>query len=153
MNSTLPQSLSWQGFREGSSTSATVSIQDYYDCDGSKGIHAVMLITGQPNCGACKSEAATLEAKMGAWAGMGIKVVTLMIGSVSTAQTWKSKYGLNKSAVLADKMPPALAYSSTIGTPMHHIVDPRTMKVIHTQMGAGGSAFSKLEQLATANKK
>ena len=129
-----------------------VSIQDYYDCDGKKGITALMIITGTPGCGACKSEAATLEGKMGTWAGMGIKVITLMVGSVSTAQTWKSMYNLNKSAVLADKMPPSMAYSSSIGTPMHHIVDPRNMKVIHTQMGAGGTAFSKLEQLAAQNK-
>jgi peroxiredoxin len=150
---TLPQNLSWQGYADGQSSVSTVSIQDYYDCDGKKGINAVMIITGQPNCGACKSEAAGLEAKMGSWKGMGIKVVTLMIGSVSTAETWKNKYGLVSSAVLADKMPPAMAYSSSIGTPMHHIVDPRTMNVVYTQMGAGGSAFSKLEQLAQSNKK
>ena len=152
-NSTLPQSLSWQGYREGSSAVSSVSIGDYYDCDGKKGVNALMIITGTPNCGACKSEASTLEAKMAAWGGMGIKVITLMVGSVSTAEAWKNKYGLNKSAVLADKMPPSMAYSSSIGTPMHHIVDPRTMKVVYTQMGAGGSAFSQLEQLAAKNKK
>ncbi|MFO0567954.1 MAG: hypothetical protein U0263_20005 [Polyangiaceae bacterium] len=151
---TLPSNLSWQGFREGSSSATSVSIADYYDCDGTKGINAILFITAQTSCGVCKSEAAQLEAKMASWSALGIKVVTLMIsGGVNTAQAWKNQYGLTKSAVLADKMPPSLAYTNYIGTPMHHIVNPRTMQVVYTQMGAGGSAFSQLEQLAQQNKK
>jgi hypothetical protein len=40
-------SLSWQGYPEKSSQIGTVSIKDYFDCDGSKGINALMVDTSQ----------------------------------------------------------------------------------------------------------
>jgi hypothetical protein len=43
----VPPSLSWQGFAPGSTTAETISIQDFFDCDGSRGIHAVLFDTSQ----------------------------------------------------------------------------------------------------------
>jgi len=44
----LSPSLSWQGYGEGPANQVTtISIQDYFDCDGSKGIHALMVETSQ----------------------------------------------------------------------------------------------------------
>ena len=43
----LPPSLAWQGYAEGSDQPGTISIQDYFDCDGSRGIDAVMIETSQ----------------------------------------------------------------------------------------------------------
>lgn len=44
---TVPPSLTWQGFAPGSSTAETISILDFFDCDGSRGIHAVLFDTSQ----------------------------------------------------------------------------------------------------------
>jgi len=44
---TLPPTLSWQGIAPGSSTPTTVSVQDFFDCDGSKGIDALIFDTSQ----------------------------------------------------------------------------------------------------------
>ncbi len=151
---TLPQSLSWQGFFGGSNSSGSTNISDYYDCDGKKGINAILFITSTTTCGKCKSEAKTLEAKMDQWAPLGIKVVTLMAypATVAGAQSWKSAYGLGRVDVLADKMPPSMAYSNSIGTPLHTVVDPRNMRVVYTQMGGGSTSYSKAVELAQQNK-
>jgi len=46
--STLAPSLSWQGYDEGPATQATtISIEAYFDCDGTKGINALMVETSQ----------------------------------------------------------------------------------------------------------
>jgi|RhiMetdeSRZDD1v2_1073273.scaffolds.fasta_scaffold1367617_2 hypothetical protein len=43
----VPPTLTWQGYAPGSNTVTTISIQDFFDCDGSKGINAVMVDTSQ----------------------------------------------------------------------------------------------------------
>lgn len=43
----VPPNLTWQGFAPGSSTAETISIVDFFDCDGSRGIHAVLFDTSQ----------------------------------------------------------------------------------------------------------
>ncbi|HMR05427.1 MAG TPA: redoxin domain-containing protein [Polyangiaceae bacterium] len=154
LGQTLPQSLSWQGFTGGSGSPSSTNIADYYDCDGKKGINAILFITATTTCGICKSEAKSLEAKMDQWAPLGIKVVTLMVypATVAGAQSWKSAYGLNRVDVLADKMPPSMAYSNSIGTPLHTIVNPRNMQVVHTKMGGGSASYAKLVELAQQNQ-
>jgi hypothetical protein len=154
MGKTLKQTLSWQGFKEYSSTAGNHSIEEFYDCDGSKGINALLFITATATCGICKAEAKNLEAKMAAWEPMGIKVVSLILypSGISGAEAWKTSYGLTKSSIFSDKMPPSMAYSSTIGTPLHTIVNPRNMQVVYTQMGGGSTSYTKLEQLAQQNQ-
>jgi hypothetical protein len=44
---TVPPDLAWQGYAPGSDTPTTVSIQDFFDCDGLKGIDAVLIDTSQ----------------------------------------------------------------------------------------------------------
>lgn len=43
----VPPNLTWQGFAPGSSAAQTISILDFFDCDGSRGIHAVLFDTSQ----------------------------------------------------------------------------------------------------------
>ncbi len=44
---TVPPNLSWQGFTPGSDVATTVTIQDFFDCDGTRGIDAVLFDTSQ----------------------------------------------------------------------------------------------------------
>jgi hypothetical protein len=46
-NQIVPESLSWQGYAAGSDVPGTVAVRDFYDCDGSKAIDAVMFSTSQ----------------------------------------------------------------------------------------------------------
>ena len=43
----VPPTLSWQGYKPGASSPSTISIKDFFDCDGTKGINALMVETSQ----------------------------------------------------------------------------------------------------------
>jgi hypothetical protein len=47
VGSAVPPSLSWQGYAPGSDQVSTVVPDDFYDCDGTRGIDAVLLDTSQ----------------------------------------------------------------------------------------------------------
>jgi hypothetical protein len=44
---TVPSTLTWQGYRPGDSSPSTISIEEFFDCDGTKGINALMVETSQ----------------------------------------------------------------------------------------------------------
>jgi hypothetical protein len=148
--------LTWQGYRENSSTVETISITDYFDCDGSKGIHAVMFATQSWYCGGCQQEASALEGEMASWGPQGIKVgVMLLTGSSDYGATtgdaleWKNQWGLQSVAVVADPgaslMP---AYADSV--PQQSVVDPRTMQVVFLEAGYSGY-YPELLALAQQN--
>ena len=43
----VPPTLSWEGFAPGEPSSSTLLITDLFDCDGSRGIHALYFDTSQ----------------------------------------------------------------------------------------------------------
>lgn len=43
----VPPTITWQGFVPGSSTPSTISMQDFFDCDGSGGVDAIIIDTSQ----------------------------------------------------------------------------------------------------------
>ncbi len=43
----VPPTISWQGYAPGASSPTTITTQDLFDCDGSRGIHAVIVDTSQ----------------------------------------------------------------------------------------------------------
>ena len=150
---TLPSHLAWQGYAAGQSSPSSVSVQDLYDCNGTRSVNAILFISASTSCGICKSEASKLESKMQYWKTLGIQVVTLMLSpkSVEAAKSWKDAYGLHSSAVVSDPNY-SMAYTTTVGTPLHTVVDPRNMQVVMTQMGGGSGFYSALESLAQQNK-
>ncbi|MEJ7731103.1 MAG: hypothetical protein WKG00_18045 [Polyangiaceae bacterium] len=154
----LPPTLSWQGFAENTSQAGLVSITDYFDCDGSKGVHALLFITSATWCGVCQQEADVLEAEtQGQLAALGAHVITLMIENASsqpattaTAEAWKNAFGLTSSAVVADPEI-TMATSPSFGTPLEVVVDPRTMKVVDRQEGWAGD-YPALVAVAQQNQ-
>ena len=157
-------SLSWQGFPAGASSPTTVAATDFFDCDGSRGVDAILVVQSATWCGPCQAEAAKLEGKMGgAWAGLGIRVLTLMVedanespATVDTASAWKNAFGLTSIAVAAD---PAFSFDyfnyemhiSGGAFPTQLVVDPRTMKIVVREEG-DLPLDAQLEQLAEKNK-
>ncbi len=139
---TLPDYLQWQGLPENSDESAQISIQDYYDCDGTRGINALFITTSQFGCGACTQEAQELQGKMdGGWRDMGIHVLTLLLDgpgeatpTIESCLTWKQQYGFVDIAVAPDANF-SMVPGSSVGTPQGTIVDPRTMQVVDLQEG------------------
>ena len=155
----LDPKLSWQGFVDGSSTASTISITDYFDCDGKRGIHALFLVQSALWCGACKTEAQALNSKMsGGWSQKGIEVLTLIIqdnsgspAQLKHAESWKNTYKAKEWSCGVD---PAFTFKGpgSNGLPLGLVVDPRTMKVVDRQEGYD-PYNSPLVNLAAQNSK
>lgn len=147
--------LAWQGYSEGSSQLGSVSIQDYFDCDGSKGINALLIDSSAVWCGVCQEEAADLPTQQASFQQKGIRVLTLMIednsgnpATTSTATSWRNNFGLDAYSVCAD---PNFSFggNGSVGLPLQIIVDPRTMKIVAREEGFGD--YSTVLQLAQKN--
>jgi len=154
----------WQGFLPGSEISAQITPADYFDCDGSRGIHALLVLQSATWCGPCQVEAAALEGKMsGGWDALGVEVITLMVeqqpeqaATVDTAQAWKNQFGLSSVAVAADPQFSfdAFDYDQHIphsGFPTQLLVDPRTMQIV-VRMDGDTPIDTQIEQLASDNQ-
>ncbi len=159
MGQVISPSLTWQGYAEGSSNVTTVSAKDYFDCDGSKGINALVFDESATWCSACQQEAMDLPAQMsGQWGTDGVHVVTLMIqdanGNPATTQTasdWRTQFGLSSIAVVADPNF-TFAMNGQNGLPTNILVDPRTMQIVAISQGYGGPDPA-VDSLAQKNKK
>ncbi len=44
---TVPPTLSWQGYAPNSNSVSTITSEDFFDCDGLRGIDAVLIDTSQ----------------------------------------------------------------------------------------------------------
>ena len=148
--------LAWQGFPEGAAALGSVSIQDYFDCDGSKGINAILIDSSAVWCGVCQEEASDLPSQESTFQAKGVRVITLMIednsgnpATTNTAKSWRNNFGLDMYAVCAD---PNFSFggNGNVGLPLQIIVDPRTMKIVAREEGFGGD-YSSVLQLAQKN--
>ena len=147
--------LAWQGYPEDAAASGTVSIQDYFDCDGSRGIHAILIDSSAAWCGPCQEEAADLSTKAATFKSKGIRVITLMIenaqgspASLNTATSWRNNFDLQAIAVVADPNF-SFAGNGSVGLPLQIIVDPRTMKIVGREEGFGD--YNTVLDLAAQN--
>lgn len=155
---TVEPGLSWQGYLAGGTPLSTLRSRDLLDCDGSKGIRALVFDESASWCGACQEEAQDLEAQMkSAWTAEGVVFVTLMVedessnpATVQTASAWKGAFGLASVDVVAD---PQFTFSGQgmQGLPTNVLVDPRTMKIVSLTQGYGGPDPA-VDELAAKNK-
>jgi hypothetical protein len=153
----IAPNMTWQGFKDGSAQAGPISIQDYYDCDGTKGINAILIISAAQWCGNCQQEASELNQHMGGdWGAIGIRVLTLMVedlysnpAGLPTAQAWQSRFGAQAWSVAAD---PGFffAKNGTNGLPINVVVNPRNMQILERTDGYS-PYHPKLEQVAQEN--
>jgi hypothetical protein len=134
----LNPDLQWQGFVPGATTASTVKITDLYDCDGSKGLNALVIDSAGQWCVACQGIAQEiptwLSPKGDNYLKLGIQILNLVIqnndyepATVTTAQQWRSLFNLTSIYVVAD---PNDTFP-TDALPYELLIDPRTMKVVH----------------------
>jgi len=152
---------SWQGFVNESMEATEVTMADYLDCDGSKGINALLIDVSATWCGSCQVEAQTLTSKMKQkWEALGIRVLTLMIedaqskpATIDTALAWKEQYNLVSTTVAADPQFffQQLAQNGSVGLPFLITIDPRTMTLVATAEGYPGDEQTLLD-LAAKNQ-
>ncbi len=139
----LPSNLGWNGLGPGENQERRISIEEFFDCDGSRGIDAVMIITSQYGCSRCTSQASGLTQTLADWRaeeGLNIKVLTLKIenpngqgpASMDGVNHWRNAYNLGTSYVGYDNSYAMVPRSGggSFGTPLNSIIDPRNMEVI-----------------------
>ena len=147
--------FSWQGFTPGSQAASTFGSQDLFDCDGSRGIHAILITYAAGWCSACQDEAGQLPQKMATWGPAGIVVVELVIetssgypADITMAQQWRDIFGLYDVYVGAD---PDFAFDSQYADalPFKLIVNPRDMTIVRAY--TGDTYDHEVLQLAQSN--
>jgi hypothetical protein len=154
--SIVPPDLSWQGFAEnGDNTPTTIRISDFLDCDGSKGINALLVAEAAYWCDKCVKEAQGTVPLLGPgeWGQKGVHVVTLVVqdfsgnpATITTARNWRTTYQLTQETVCAD---PDWTFGDS-AMPLNILIDPRTMRIVYVRGGYGGVDTS-VEALANKN--
>lgn len=136
----LDPTLQWQGYAPGASSPSTLKMTDLYDCDGSKGINALVFDTAAQWCPNCQIEAESLPGWMsstapnaGDWTALGVQWVTLVVqdnndhpATITTAEQWRNEFSLTSVWVAAD---PTASFT-TNAIPYAVLVNPRTMMVV-----------------------
>jgi hypothetical protein len=159
---TLPSDLVWSGLGAGGAP-VTYHSSDFLDCDGSKGINAIVFDSSAEWCTACQQEARELEGIISTnWGPNGVALITLMVEDnahnpttdVNVASKWMKNFGLSNVPVVFD---PDFGFASethgTIGLPYNVLVNPRDMKVLKVQYNPGpGGHESTIDALIAANK-
>jgi hypothetical protein len=156
-----PPTLSWAGWAEGGGAS-TVTLRDYFDCDGSKGVNALLVDQSTAWCGVCQTVARKIGQNLrGGWSARGIHVITLLTegvdgspATIDTALAWKRQFGLNGTAVAAD---PGLSLRGNLAEaeapyPYEIVIEPRTMRIVDVGAGYDGRGdFPSVVRLAERN--
>ncbi len=138
VNKVLDPTLQWTGYVPGATTPSTVKITDLYDCDGTKGLNAIVVDSAGQWCVACQGIAqeipSWLSTKGDNWTKLGVQILNLVIqnndyepATVTTAQQWRDLFMLDTIYVVAD---PSDTFP-TNALPYELLIDPRTMKVVH----------------------
>ena len=153
----LDPTMAWAGYAEGSSEAGTVTLADYADPDGKKGITALLITEGQADCGPCIKEAKDIVANLPErWTPAGIKVLQLVVSdaagnpaTTAVASTWK-QHAAATWAVAADPNF-TFAQAGSNPSPTQVLVDPRTLTIVDRLEGYRPE-LPELEALAAKNK-
>ncbi len=152
----VPPSISWLAFAPGAPSAAPVSPGDFLDCDGSRGVNAVLIVYGAGWCSACAEEAESMPPMIAQWSTAGVRVLYLIWqdpsgwpADTAFAKQWRDYYHLEGAWVAAD---PDFQLDSPAASalPYKMLIDPRTMKIVGTWSGEDGD--DGILQLAYGNQ-
>jgi hypothetical protein len=156
----IDPSLTWQGYVPGATTVTTIHITDFYDCDGSKGVNAIVLDDAAQWCVYCQQLAPYIPTWMSSkgenWTKLGVGYLNLVTqnndyepATITVAQQWRSMFNLSPIYVVAD---PNFTFPAS-GLPHTLLADPRTMKVVADMDGDSLNAdYSDPKVTALAKK-
>ena len=143
----------FSGYRDGTGTWGTLTMQDYYDPDGKRGIKGVLLVGSASWCGPCQEEAKNLASIYPGYKTKGARFLGGLIEDSSrnpatkaTVDTWVKAFKTNYDMVADPEQ--KLLPAGGVGIPYSVVINPRTMKVEKTWSGADPYATS-IPQLDT----
>ncbi len=146
LDEVLSPNSSWQGYAANDTAVTTMKMSDLFDCDGSKGINAIMIDVSAGWCAACETQAHDEGQLVSQYDAAGVKTITLLImdaaenpATTQTALDWRTTYDLLDVGVYADPNFLLQPNEQSIGLPITYIVDPRTMKITAGTEGYGST--------------
>lgn len=168
--------LKWKGYKNGTGEWTDISIQDYYDPTGERGVNAILFVVSAEWCGPCREEAKDLPGFYDSlYKPRGAAFVAGMIdqskkdatgnflpADQATVDRWQKLYKLNFD-IVADgertSMDPELlkdpeaAPTGAIGIPRNYIINPRNMQIVRVNSGVNpdASIIPGLNPLLDAN--
>jgi len=157
----IDPNLEWQGYVNDSGQTTTVHLRDYYDCDGSRGVRALVIDESALWCPSCQSQAQTLAMLTpGKWKSEGAVLLVLMAqdqqenpATVDTALTWRNEFALTTGAVVSDPAWTTKLWNGATGAgngfPTDIVIDPRTLRIVAFQPA---DLSGTVDNLAIANR-
>lgn len=137
--------IQFMGYKNGDNSDPAnwvpMSMLDYYDPDGSRGVTGIYLVVGAQWCPPCNDEADHLPAWWPTdYQPRGAKFVTIVYqnsgykqATRQTVDQWIKKHKINFDAGIDDSN--GAIPKGSFGLPHNYIIDPRTMKVFRTVDG------------------
>lgn len=154
---TLPASLSWMGFAPGAGSAAEIAITELHDCDGTHGVHALLLSTLQPETAASANHVVAVREALADWQARGIAVAFLLLNdpdgtevTVEGVAAWRTSLMLDDDVYALADPDFLLVSGGQVNTPQNTVVEPRTMQVVAIAEGHPFDA-TLLEATADAN--
>ncbi|MEO7097207.1 MAG: redoxin domain-containing protein [Polyangiales bacterium] len=156
--------LALHGYRDGAGAWTDITLRDYFDPDGSRGIHGIYLTVSAPWCAGCVAEARSFPALYrDTYQGKGARLITALVqdgaskpATQKTVDAWIAAYDINYDVVADPELNTVRMDASSSGSlalPYNYVIDPRTMRI--TQINAGpiftGGSIVGLDDLLAKN--
>jgi hypothetical protein len=120
-----------------------VSLADFYDPDGKKGIKLIVLNGSAVWCGVCRSEAGDIRSRTlyAKYKALGVEFVWSLFEDAQGAPAqpldlanWASSYQVDFPMVLDPSLKLG-AFFSADATPLNLVIDARTMRIVDVMLG------------------
>jgi len=139
---TVSPNVAFNLYAPGAGSPTLISIKNFFDCDGSKGINALLVVYGGTWCSVCQSKAAALPGEMQTWGPAGVYVLEVLhdCNGAGDALNWRNQFGLNVPKVYTgwdnDFQFKSGAYTSD---PFRVLINPRNMQIVKTFTESSGT--------------
>jgi hypothetical protein len=129
--------FTFMGFRDGGDPFVKLSLTDFYDPEGTKGIKALFVTLGRSSCGACVGQAGRMETWETKYRSEGLRQLSVLHSGLgvpreateSTARDWIAKYGVTYDVAID----PTFRLNGGVKPdfdPRGWLVDVKTMKIV-----------------------
>ena len=151
----------WKGYRDASGDWTDVSMADYFDPDGSKGIYAIYVVVSAQWCVPCQQEAKLLPRMYDAYKARGARFLSAMLQKSNgdpaeqlTVDAWIKAFKINFDIVAAPTPvsgSPGMSQSELVpkswAIPRNYVINPRDMKIVYVITAALDPAATDIKAL------
>lgn len=129
--------LELDGYRDASPVWTKISMREYFDPDGSKGIRGVVVIVAAAWCSVCQAEAKWQpDAYTTTYKARGAKFITPLVQDAArkpavrqTADTWRDYFKIPYAVAIDPSLSTLPKGTGALKLPYVFVIDPRTMRI------------------------